>query len=81
MNDASSRNWAFAHSVFFCSILNMPVRALDKEMWNLTWSQEIERRVNDIESGKVKGFSANQAMAKARHALNEARNISSALRK
>jgi hypothetical protein len=59
----------------------MSVRALDKEMWNLTWSQEIERRVNDIESGKVKVFSANQAMAKAGHALNEARNISSALRK
>ena len=45
------------------------------------WAQEIDRRVNDIESGKVKGIPAAQAMAKARRALNEARKISSARRK
>jgi putative addiction module component (TIGR02574 family) len=45
------------------------------------WSEEIHRRVNDIESGKVKGIPAAQAMAKARRALNEARKISSSRRK
>lgn len=45
------------------------------------WSQEIAQRVNDIESGKVKGIPADQAMAKARRALNEARKISSPRRK
>ena len=45
------------------------------------WSQEIARRVNDIESGKVKGIPASQTLAKARRALNEARKISSARRK
>jgi putative addiction module component (TIGR02574 family) len=45
------------------------------------WAQEIERRVNDIESGNVKGIPAAQAMAKARRALNEARKISSTRRK
>lgn len=45
------------------------------------WSEEIQRRVNDIESGKVKGIPAAQAMAKARRALHEARKISSSRRK
>ncbi len=45
------------------------------------WSEEIQRRVNDIESGNVKGIPAAQAMAKARRALNEARKISSSRRK
>jgi putative addiction module component (TIGR02574 family) len=45
------------------------------------WAHEIGRRVQDIESGKVKGIPAKQAMAKARRALNEARKISSARRK
>jgi putative addiction module component (TIGR02574 family) len=45
------------------------------------WSEEIQRRVNDIESNKVKGIPAAQVMAKARRALNEARKISSARRK
>ena len=45
------------------------------------WSQEIHRRVNDIESGKVKGIPAAQVMARARRVLNEARKISSARRK
>ncbi len=45
------------------------------------WSKEIARRVNDIQSGKVKGISAAQAMARARRVLNEGRKISSARRK
>ena len=45
------------------------------------WSEEIARRVHEIESGKVKGIPAAQAMAKARRALNEARKISSSRRK
>jgi len=45
------------------------------------WAEETERRVKDIESGKVKGIPAAQAMAKARRALNEARKISSTRRK
>jgi putative addiction module component (TIGR02574 family) len=46
-----------------------------------TWAEEIDRHVNDIKFGKVKGISARQAMAEARRALNEARKISSARRK
>lgn len=45
------------------------------------WAQEITRRTKEIESGKVKGVSAKQALAKARRALNEVRRISSARRK
>ena len=45
------------------------------------WSEEIGRRVKEIESGTTKGIPAAQAMAKARRALNEARQISSARRK
>jgi putative addiction module component (TIGR02574 family) len=45
------------------------------------WSKEIGRRVHEIESGKVKGVSVKEAMAKARRALNEARQISSTRRK
>jgi putative addiction module component (TIGR02574 family) len=45
------------------------------------WSAEIGRRVKEIEAGKVKGIPATQALAKARRALNEARQISSARRK
>ena len=45
------------------------------------WSEEIQRRVNDIESGKVKGIPAAHAMANARRALNEARKVSSSRRK
>jgi putative addiction module component (TIGR02574 family) len=45
------------------------------------WAEETERRVKDIESGKVKGIPAAQAMAKARRALNEIRKISSTGRK
>lgn len=45
------------------------------------WSEEIGRRVKDIESGKAAGIPASDVMAKARRALNEARQISSARRK
>ncbi|MBC8097474.1 MAG: addiction module protein [Akkermansiaceae bacterium] len=45
------------------------------------WSEEIGRRVKDIESDKVRGIPAAQVMAKARRALNEARKISSTRRK
>ena len=45
------------------------------------WAEETERRVKEIESGKVKGIPAARAMAKARRVLNEARQISSARRK
>ena len=45
------------------------------------WSEEIGRRVNEIESGKAKGIPASEAMSKARRVLNEARQISSARRK
>jgi putative addiction module component (TIGR02574 family) len=45
------------------------------------WSEEIQRRVNEIDSGKVKGVPAARAMANARRALNEARKISSYRRK
>ncbi len=45
------------------------------------WSAEIGRRVKEIEVGKVKGIPATQALAKARRALHEARQISPARRK
>jgi putative addiction module component (TIGR02574 family) len=45
------------------------------------WDDEIERRVQEIESGAEKGIPAEQAMKQARQALNEARRISSPRRK
>ncbi len=45
------------------------------------WNEEIERRVNDIESGAEKGIPAAEVMKEARRALNETRRISSARRK
>jgi putative addiction module component (TIGR02574 family) len=33
------------------------------------WAEETRRRVTEIESGKIKGIPAAQAMAKARHGL------------
>lgn len=45
------------------------------------WSDEIGRRVSDIESGNARGIPARQVMAKARRALNETRQVSSACRK
>ena len=45
------------------------------------WSEEVGRRVKEIESGRARGISAAQALAKARRALNEARQISSTRRK
>lgn len=45
------------------------------------WSEEIGRRVNEIESGKAKGIPASEVMTKARRALHEVRQISSARRK
>lgn len=45
------------------------------------WAEEIGRRVAEIESGKARAIPAAQVMAKARRALHEARQISSACRK
>jgi putative addiction module component (TIGR02574 family) len=45
------------------------------------WTEEIGRRVKEIESGKARGISASEVMTKARRALHEARQISSARRK
>jgi len=45
------------------------------------WTEEIGRRVKEIESGKVKGIPAAEVMAKGRHLLHETRRLSSARRK
>ncbi|MEI9962139.1 MAG: addiction module protein [Limisphaerales bacterium] len=45
------------------------------------WTEEIGRRVKEIESGKVKGTPAAEVMTKARRALYETRHVSSARRK
>lgn len=45
------------------------------------WSEEIGRRVKEIESGNARGIPAAQVMTKARRALHEVRQISSARRK
>lgn len=45
------------------------------------WTDEIGRRVLEIESGELKGVSATEAMNKARLTINEARRISSRRRK
>ena len=45
------------------------------------WTDEIGRRVVEIESGELKGVPATEAMDKARLAINEARRISSRRRK
>ena len=45
------------------------------------WSDEIVRRVKEIRSGAEQGLPAEQVMKEARHALNEARRLSSTRRK
>jgi putative addiction module component (TIGR02574 family) len=45
------------------------------------WTEEIGRRVKEIESGKARGIPTSEVMTKARRALHEARQISSARRK
>jgi putative addiction module component (TIGR02574 family) len=45
------------------------------------WDDEIERRVDEIESGAAKRVPAAQVMKAARRALNETRRLSSARRK
>jgi putative addiction module component (TIGR02574 family) len=45
------------------------------------WDAEIERRVEEIQSGAEKGIPARQVMKDARRALNETRRLSSARRK
>jgi len=45
------------------------------------WTAEIERRVEEIQSGAEKGIPAGQVMKDARRALNERRRLSSARRK
>ena len=44
-------------------------------------SQEIERRVKEIDTGEEKGIPAERVMKEARRALNEARRVPSARRK
>jgi putative addiction module component (TIGR02574 family) len=45
------------------------------------WTEEISRRVAEIESGKAKGIPAAEVMTKARRALHETRCLSPARRK
>jgi putative addiction module component (TIGR02574 family) len=45
------------------------------------WTEEIGRRVKEIESGHAKGIPAAEVMTKARRALHETRRLSSARRK
>ena len=45
------------------------------------WTEEISRRVQEIESGKAKGIPAKTAMKNARRALDEIRRLSPARRK
>jgi putative addiction module component (TIGR02574 family) len=41
------------------------------------WRAEIRRRVDEVESGKVKGIPAKQVLKESRKALNEARRLPS----
>lgn len=45
------------------------------------WTQEIGRRMTDIETGKAGGIPAAEVMTKARRALNKTRHLSPARRK
>ena len=45
------------------------------------WAAEIERRVEEIQSGEETGIPAAQGMKEARRALHEARRVSSPRRK
>jgi len=45
------------------------------------WTAEIERRVEEIQSGAEKGIPTGQVMKEARRALHEARRLSSVRRK
>jgi putative addiction module component (TIGR02574 family) len=41
------------------------------------WSEEIARRVEEVESGKVSCIPSSEVFSKARRKLNEARDLSS----
>ena len=45
------------------------------------WTEEISRRVTEIESGKAKGIPAAEVMTKARRALHETRCLPPVRRK
>ncbi len=45
------------------------------------WDEEIEKRVEEIQSGKAQGIPADEVMAAARNQLREARRLSSPRRK
>ena len=45
------------------------------------WADEIERRVNDIQSGAERGIPASEVMKEARRALDEIRRVPPARRK
>jgi putative addiction module component (TIGR02574 family) len=45
------------------------------------WASEIERRVEEVQSGAETGLPAGQVMQEARRALHETRRLSSARRK
>ena len=45
------------------------------------WDAEIEKRVEEIQSGKTQGIPAEKVMAAARNQLREARRLSSSRRK
>ena len=47
----------------------------------VSWEEEIERRVKEIEAGAEKGAPAEEVMKQARRALHEARRLPSTRRK
>jgi putative addiction module component (TIGR02574 family) len=54
------------------------VKGSTKKEMDTAWAREIERRLNAIESEKMKGIAASQVIAEAKRVLNEVRKVPSA---
>ncbi len=46
--------------------LEAPEERLSKKEWNKAWKAEIEKRVDELRTGKVKAIPASQVMAELR---------------
>jgi putative addiction module component (TIGR02574 family) len=46
--------------------LEQPEEKISKKEWDRLWKIELEKRIEELESGKVKAISASQVMAELR---------------
>lgn len=78
MSTTQIRHWLYEYIRFadekkvkaFYTIVEEEIK--DKqELWNKLFTKEMQRRANDIESGKVKGKSREEVAKKAKMLLNK----------